>query len=467
MSDQNIEIKVTTVAEGDGAKKTADELGKVDQAAKAGEASAAKTAAANEAAAAKTGRSWKSVGNALRSLAHGDMAGAANATTELGGKFVALGGVAAAAFASVSMAVKAAITKMIESGKMLNEIKFGNLDAAAKSLGERFEEVKGKIDAAKAAADALAEASVAVNEAGFSARVATVNARRNQELAGVDPDDKEAKNRINAKYDAEVADLTAGRERERVGEGRARRERERKRIQEQLAALDMRDKDYEGTLKSTGTMVEDAEQTLDIYGGRKGYSYPRAVANLLTAGYISRKNTTAGDNIERLRGYQTTALKGLGDNELQRRALRQQLEVLDAQGQADPYRELNVEATHSGARYGAKILEREADNERDKNLAKERAAAKKAADEAAKKENAQLDYTWQRFGTERAAETVQSAEKTYKSSPTVENAKALNEAKAALKEEVGYFKELASAIKLSSREKNRILKGMQADLSAD
>lgn len=467
MADQNIEIKVTTVAEGDGAKKTANELGKVDQAAKTGAASAAKTAAANEQAAAKTGRSWKTVGNVMRSLASGDMAGAANAATELGGKFVAIGGAAAAAFASVSMAVKAAVAKAIENAKMLNEIKFGNLDAAAKSLGDRFAEVTGQIDAAKASADALAEASVAVNEAGFSARVAIVNAERNKELAGVDPDDKEAKNRINAKYDAEVADLTAGREKDRLSEGKAARERERKRIQDQLAALNKRDQDYEGTLKSTESMVAEAEDALDAYGGREKYSVGRWLGNIVSFGHVGRKNQMAGENIARLRGYQATALKGLGDNELKRREMRQQLAVLDAQGQADPYRELNVEATRSGARYGAKILEREADSERAKNIEKERAAAQEAAAAAQREAEAREAYDYGRGNLAAARGSVADAEGQYRAAPGVGSAKALQEAKAALKEQEAAFKDLAQALAQASRESSRQAKAAKADLSAD
>ena len=464
MADQKIDIDIVTKQSGDGAKKTAEDIGKIDVAAQsAGKAQAAAGAEAGKAA-TESGGKWKAFGNVLRSLVRGDMAGAANAASGLGGSFAAAAGVAGAAITAVTMAVKAAVAIWVEKMRVLNEVKFGNLEASAKSLGERFEEVKNKIDAAKASADAFADAGETVADAEATAKIAGINAERSKKLAAAGGDE-EAKNRINADADVQVADITAEREQGRLGATKKKRDRERKRIQEQLGSLDQRDSDYEETMRTTDTHIEEADAKLDIYdSGRNPWAYG---GNLATFGWTKRKAKGLMEDQNRLREHRSNAVKGLGDNELERRKLKEQQALLDANEPALDFQSKTVDAMNAGAHASSAGMVANADLIRDNRIAAEKAAAREAAAAAEKEAAARSAYEHGGSNLNDARGSVGNAENAYSNSPSVGSAKALQEAKAALKEQENTFKELANALTQAARENARHAKTAKADLSAE
>lgn len=459
MADQKIDIDIVTTQSGDGAKKTAEELGKVDKAAQTAEK-------ANEKASTASGQKWKSFGNVLRSLVNGDMAGAAQASSELGGKFVALGGMAAAAIASWTMAFRALIANIRESEKVANEVKFGNLEASAKSLAERFDEVRKKIDGAKDAADALADVGETVADAEASAKIAAINAERNKKLAAVEPGDEESNNRINAEADVKIADITTEREQGRLSTEKSKRERERQRIQEQLGALDKRDLDYDQTLRSTEKPLEEAQENWEKYG-QNWKRYSDGLLNVATFGGRKKKAEMALDNKNRLTEHRTSAMKGIGENEQERRSLQNQLSLLDAGDPALASRSDEIESTNASAQASASGLVKNADAIRDTRVENERKQSRESAAAAEQEAYAREAYAYGGRNLSAAKDAVGSAEGKYKASPTVGSAQALKEAKEALKEQEATFKELAQALKQSARENARHAKTAKADLSAE
>lgn len=403
MADQKLNIDIVTRQSGDGAKKTAEELGKLQEAGKA-------AGAEQEKAAGKAQSKWSSFGQSLRQLVNGDVSGAINSAGQLGASFAAWGA-----------AIKAAMARMAEAARVLNEIKFDNLEAAAKSLEERFADVTAHIEAAKTAADSLAAVGDAVADAEASARTAQANADRARELSATEPGDEESRKRINAKYDLQVADIKAGRESARVASTREQRAIEQRKY--------------------------------EFWGGHESGLWEGA-ANLFLFRMPARRGNKALGNIERLTQRQGESIRGLGENELRRRELRQQLAVLDAGSPALEFRDLEIAATREGAGYSAGGLVKEADL-----MKSGREAAAQEQEAAARAAAAQGE-----INLVQARQQVSLWEGSYRSSPTIESARALKEAQASLKEMEKTFAELAKAVAQTSRETARHGKTSQADM---
>lgn len=178
----------------------------------------------------------------------------------------------------------------------------------------------------------------------------------------------------------------------------------------------------------------------------------------------ARRGNKALGNIERLTQRQGESIRGLGENELRRRELRQQLAVLDAGSPALEFRDLEIAATREGAGYSAGGLVKEADLMKSgrEAAAQEQEAAARAAQEqeaAARAAAAQGE-----INLVQARQQVSLWEGSYRSSPTIESARALKEAQASLKEMEKTFAELAKAVAQTSRETARHGKTSQADM---
>ena len=466
MADQNIEIKVTTVAEGDGAKKTADELGKVDQAAKATAKSQEKMGREAERAAAGKASKFKAVGDAIKNFLGGSADSAIASLQQLGPKIAAAGAVAMAsvgAFKAIGAAIERFRAASVEAKKAEINILAKNAAEAAEQGARSFEAMGRAIAAAAGKREGLA--AIAKEAADLADQLERQNIANNRakELSGATDEIERAK--INRKYDEQLAGLDS-RARDRGVSSEAERiEREKQRLAEEN---DLLRKGIQDDRRNVGRLSQAAQMA----GEEGDAQLPRWATPLVDiGGWDTKKMERAKayyDQQGELTGKAQETLGGMREKAERIKANEQAMQLLEERKKAvvPAMRQLNAAtdmgAVVSSASAGADIRRME-----EARASEERRTAQEAAAAAQREAEAREAYDYGRGNLAAARGSVADAEGQYRTAPGVGAAKALQEAKAALKEQEAAFKDLAQALAQASRESSRQAKAAKADLSAD
>lgn len=381
MADQNIEIKVTTVAEGDGAKKTADELGKVDQAAKATAKSQEKMGREAERAAAGKASKFKAVGDAIKNFLGGSADSAIASLQQLGPKIAAGGAVAMAsvgAFKAVSAAIERLRTAATEAKKAEIDILVKNAAEAAEQGALSFAAMGRAIAAAADKREGLA--AIAKEAADLADQLERQNIANNRakELSGATDEIERAK--INRKYDEQLAGLDS-RARDRGVSSEAERiERERQRLAEEN---DLLRKGIQDDRRNVGRLSQAAQMA----GEEGDAQLPRWATPLVDiGGWDTKKMERAKayyDQQGELTGKAQETLVGMREKAERIKANEQAMQLLEERKKAvvPAMRQLNAAtdmgAIISSASAGTAIARSE------RKRAAEKAAAEKKEEEAA------------------------------------------------------------------------------------
>lgn len=465
MADQKIDIDIVTKQSGDGAKKTAEDIGKIDVAAQSAGKAQAKLGAESDRATAGKASKFKAVGDAIKNGMGGGIESAIGSLQQLGPKIASLGAVAIAAVASlkaVGAAVKRFADAAMEAKKADIEQTIRNTSEAAASAAKSFEKMEAALGRTAERRTALAGLAKEMADLAEQTERQSIASNRTMELAAATDDIDRA--RINKKYDEQSAAVDS-RSRGRAVEGEAERiNLEKQRLTEENENL-MKgikaDKRTAGQLMSTAQQAgEEGDEYMpnwfsrNIARGRGGRLLGQA------KGFYAQQDELTGKAGETVAGMQTKADQIKANN--------QALADLEARKNAviPAMRDLNAAMDRGGqvdsAAAGVGI--RRMEQERAETQAR---AAREAAAAAEKEAAARSAYEHGGSNLNDARGSVGNAEENYSSAPSVGSAKALQEAKAALKEQEKTFKELASALTQAARENARHAKTAKADLSAE
>ena len=505
MADQKIDIDIVTKQSGDGAKKTAEdveavkqkvvELGKVtkEQAETAAaearyekqrakdveKATAAATKATQDAAKAQAqlgaasdratagkASKFKAVGDAIKNGMGGGIESAIGSLQQLGPKIAGIGAVAIAAVASlkaVAAAVKRFADAALEAKKADIEMSIRNTSEAAASAAKNFEKMEAALARTAERRTALAGLAKEMADLAEQTERQSIASNRTMELAAATDDIDRA--RINKKYDEQSAAVDS-RSRGRAVEGEAERiNLEKQRLEEENENLR---KGIKADKRTVGQLLGTAQQA----GEEGDKAMPRwATPGVDLFGWDTKKMNTAkgfyaqqdeltGKAGETVAGMQTKADQIKANNQALADLEARKNAIIPAMGDLNAAMDRGGQVDSAAAGVGIRRMEQE----RAETQAR---AAREAAAAAEKEAAARSAYEHGGSNLNDARGSVGNAEENYSSAPSVGSAKALQEAKAALKEQEKTFKELASALSQAARENARHAKTAKADLSAE